>query len=84
MLQLLEAAVKAVNTDGLVINLPTVWSAMVANELQAATAAAREVYTSTVDGFKACYTELMAETVHKVGALRICSTAYQHLRHFQS
>jgi hypothetical protein len=75
MLQLLEAAVKAVNTPGLVINLPTVWGAMVANELQAGTAAAREVYTSTVNGFEACYTEVMAEAVHKVGAAHVCCMA---------
>jgi hypothetical protein len=66
MLQLLEAAVKAVNTDGLVINLPTVWSAMVANELQAAASAARQVYKSATSSLDDCVDLPAAVEMHKV------------------
>jgi len=58
MVQLLEAAVHASNT-GKEMNLPTVLDAMVMRELQAATAAAEQVYGDVCQGFVACRSEDM-------------------------
>jgi hypothetical protein len=65
MLQLLEAAVAALN-GGQAINLPTVWSAMVAAELQAAASAARQAYESATAGLDGCTDLQQAEDMHKV------------------
>jgi hypothetical protein len=70
MLQLLTAAVEALNI-GQVINLPTVWGAMVSSELQVARTATQQVYADTTDDFRTCRTVCVAEAVHQVGARRV-------------
>jgi hypothetical protein len=68
LLQLLEAAVNAVNTPGQRINLPTVWGALVARELQAAASAARQVYKSATSSLDDCVDLPAAVEMHKVRA----------------
>lgn len=66
MLQLLEAAVIAVNTPGQDINLPTVWGALVTRELQAAASAARQMYKSATSSLDDCVDLAAAVEMHKV------------------
>jgi len=67
MLQLLEAAVEAVNTPGQVVNLPTVWGSMLEKELEVASAAARKAYATFTAALEDSESRQEAEELHQVG-----------------
>jgi hypothetical protein len=65
-LQLLQAAVKAVNMPEQDMELPTIWGAMVSSELQAAAMAARQAYASATKSLQECKSLEDATSMHKV------------------
>lgn len=71
LVQLLTAAVEAANKPGGVLNIGSMWSAMLQAELKEATAAAEHVYKTATDALATAKTPEEAERCHKVGVQHI-------------
>lgn len=71
LVQLLTAAVEAANKPGGVLNIGSMWSAMLQAELKVATAAAEHIYKTATKALDTAKTAEEAERCHKVGVQHI-------------
>ena len=84
MVELLTAAVAAVNKPGGVLNVGSMWSALLDAELKNAAAAAQDSYKAVAKAFTTCRTPQQAEKVNQVRVSCIAAlalTGYNGLLH---